>query len=432
MKTGKASLLKGALLALVLSTPAFAGNGINHGDTAWLLVATALVVMMTPAGLAMFYAGMARVKNVLNTIGMSYIAYAVASVVWVVIGYSLAFGKDIGGFIGGLNHLFLSGIGVNNVSGTIPALLFVSFQMAFAGIAVAIVSGSVIERMKFSSWAIFSALWIIFVYAPIAHWVWGDGGWLLKMGALDFAGGAVIHINAGISGLALAYLVGKRKGYGKTAMFPSSIALTALGVGLLWFGWFGFNGGSALAANQSAALALITTNTAAAMGAITWMIIEWMRDGHPTVLGIVSGVVAGLVGITPAAGFVGIIGALIIGITSAIVGYFGVAILKPKLGYDDSLDAFGVHGLCGMWGAIATGLFANPSMSGKAGLFFGNPYQVVVQLISVIAVTLYAGIVTLIVGSVVKVITGGLRVDDEQEYDGLDKSIHGERAFELE
>ncbi|SNR69497.1 ammonium transporter [Desulfurobacterium atlanticum] len=430
MRTGKAAL-QSLMLALAMFSPAFAAGKIDSGDTAWLLISTALVVMMTPAGLAMFYAGMSRAKNILNTIGMSYVSYAVASVVWVVIGYSLAFGNDIGGFIGGLNHLFLSGIGVNDVSGTIPALLFVSFQMAFAGIAIAIVSGSVIERMKFSAWIIFSALWIVFVYAPIAHWVWGDGGWLLKMDALDFAGGAVIHINAGITGLVLAYLVGKRKGYGKKPFFPSSIALTALGVGLLWFGWFGFNGGSALAANQSAALALITTNTAAAMGALTWMIVEWVRDGHPTVLGIVSGVVAGLVGITPAAGFVNVLGALIIGITSAIVGYFGVAVLKPKLGYDDSLDAFGVHGLCGIWGALATGLFADPSVSGKAGLFFGNVEQFIVQLISVVAVIAYSGIVSFIVAMVVKGIVG-LRVDEEEEFDGLDKAVHGERGFELE
>ncbi len=430
MRLGKAAVLAG-LSVLLASVPAFAGT-VNSGDTAWVITATALVIMMTPAGLALFYGGMVRSKNILNTIALSYVSFAVASLLWIAIAYTIAFGPDIGGFVGGLSHIFLSGFSPNTVSSyaNIPAYAFVGFQMAFAGIAIALVSGSLVERLKLSSWIFISALWIIFVYAPIAHWVWAHGGWLNKMGALDFAGGAVIHINAGISGLVLALLLGKRKGYGKEAFFPISIVLTALGAALLWFGWFGFNGGSALAANGSAATAILTTNLAASAAMLMWMLIEYIRDGKPTVLGAASGVVAGLVGITPAAGFVGFAGAMIIGAIAAIVGYFGVSILKPLFGYDDSLDVFGVHGLCGMWGALATGIFANPSICGKAGLVYGNAAQMIPQIVSIIAVVVYAGIVTFIIGIITKAIFG-LKVDENVEVEGLDKAIHGESGFRL-
>jgi len=285
--------------------------------------------------------------------------------------------------------------------------------------------------MKFSAWILFSVLWLTFAYAPICYWAWG-GGWMAKMGALDFAGGTVVHINAGVAGLVLSCIVGKRRGYGKDAMFPSSVTLTTLGAGLLWFGWFGFNAGSALAANGIAAAAFLTTNTSAAVAAITWMTLEWMVTKKPTVLGIASGIVAGLVGITPAAGFVDLSGAIVIGLGAGALGYMAVTVLKPKLGYDDSLDAFGVHGLCGVWGALATGLFANPAINPDGvGLFFGNPGQVWIQFLSIIGTAGYTAVVTAIIAVITKTVTGGLRVSDEQEITGLDSAIHGERGFEV-
>ena len=291
---------------------AIASEGINSGDTAWIIVSTALVMMMTPAGLALFYGGLSRYKNLLNTYAMTLVAYCLASVIWVMWGYSLAFGPDKAGIIGGLENAFLTGIGVNSVSGTIPTYVFVLFQMTFAGITVALVLGSIVDRMKFSSWIVFTVLWVTLIYAPIAHWVWG-GGWMGNLGALDFAGGNVVHINAGVAGLVLSRMVGKRIGYGKEAMFPSSIALTALGAALLWFGWFGFNAGSQLAADGVAGSAFLVTNTSAAMGALAWMFIEWKVNKKPTILGMASGVVSGLVAITPAAGFVNMPASLIIG-----------------------------------------------------------------------------------------------------------------------
>jgi Amt family ammonium transporter len=414
------------------SSSAFAADAIDTGDTAWIIVATALVMVMTPAGLALFYGGMSRYKNLLNTYAMTFVAYALGSVVWVMWGYSLAFGPDIAGVVGGLDHAFLAGIGVNSVSGTIPTLVFVVFQMTFAAITVALVLGSVVDRMKFSSWIVFTVLWLTFIYSPIAHWVWG-GGWMGSMGALDFAGGTVVHINAGVAGLVLSYVVGKRLGYGKTPMFPSSVSLCALGAALLWFGWFGFNAGSELAADGIAASAFLVTNTSAAMGALGWMFAEWLINKKPTLLGIASGVVAGLVAITPAAGFVGLVSSLIIGGVAGVLGFFSVAILKSKIGYDDSLDAFGVHGMCGIWGALATGLFANPAINelGK-GVFFGNPGQLVIQAVSIVGTIVFTAIGTLIVVYVTKAITGGLRVSEEDEILGLDNAIHGERAFEIE
>jgi Amt family ammonium transporter len=363
---------------------------------------------------------------------MTIVAYCLASVIWVMWGYSLAFGPDKAGIIGGLDNLFLAGIGVDSVYGSIPTYVFVLFQMTFAGITVALVLGSIVDRMKFSAWIVFTVLWITFIYTPIAHWVWG-GGWMSKLGALDFAGGNVVHINAGVAGLVLSLMLGKRIGYGKEAMFPSSVALTALGAALLWFGWFGFNAGSQLAADGVAGSAFLVTNTSAAIGALSWMFIEWIVNKKPTILGMASGVVSGLVAITPAAGFVNMPASLIIGLVAGVLGFYSVAVLKQKIGYDDSLDAFGVHGMCGIWGAVATGLFANPSITeGAAGLFYGNPKQLLIQIVSILATAIFTAIGTLIVGYITKLVTGGLRVEEESEVTGLDNTLHGERAFEIQ
>jgi Amt family ammonium transporter len=415
----------------VIPSVAFAENVLNSGDTAWMIVSTALVMMMTPAGLALFYGGMSRHKNLLNTFAMTFAAYCIGSIVWVIWGYSIAFGTDFNGLFGGLGHLFLNGIDVNSLSGTIPTYVFVVFQMTFAGITAALVLGAIVDRMKFSSWLVFAALWITFIYCPIAHWVWG-GGWLSKIGALDFAGGNVVHINAGVAGLMLTLFVGKRIGYGKEAMFPSSVALTALGAALLWFGWFGFNAGSQLAADGIAGSAFLVTNTSAAMGGLSWMFLEWHLNRKPTVLGLASGVVAGLVSITPAAGFVDLPASLIIGLVAGILGFYCVAKLKHKAGYDDSLDAFGVHGMCGLWGALATGLFANPAVNKLGtGLFYGNPKQLLIQIISIVATAGFTAVGTIIIIYITKLITGGLRVEQDEEIKGLDSSLHGERAFDL-
>ena len=429
-------LLFAAIITLMVTSGvtmgrAFAGDGLDSGDTAWMIVATALVMLMTPAGLALFYSGMSRYKNLLNTFAMTFAAYCLGAVVWVMWGYTLAFGPDVGGVIGGLQHLFLNGIGPGDVSGTIPTLTFVMFQMTFAGITVAIVLGAAVDRMKFSSWIVFTVLWLTVVYSPMCHWVWG-GGWIEEIGALDFAGGNVVHINAGVAGLVLALVLGKRTGYGKDAMFPSSVTLTALGAAMLWFGWFGFNAGSQLAADGVAASAFMVTNTSAAMGALAWMFAEWFVDKKPSLLGLASGAVAGLVGITPAAGFVGLPAALAIGLVAGVLGYVSVAKLKHRLGYDDSLDAFGVHGICGMWGALATGLFANPAITeGAVGLFYGNPSQVWIQFLSIVGTIVFVVVATLVVIGVTSLLTGGLRVDPETERQGLDSTVHGERGFEF-
>lgn len=424
-------MFSAAAILLLSESAAFAAEGLNSGDTAWMIVSTALVMMMTPAGLALFYGGMSRYKNMLNTYAMTLVAYCLASVIWMMWGYTLAFGPDKGGVIGGMRHVFMSGIGVESLSGTIPTSVFALFQMTFAGITVALVLGSVVDRMKFSSWIIFTLLWVTFVYCPVAHWVWG-GGWMAQMGALDFAGGTVVHINAGVAGLVVALVLGKRIGYRKEAMFPSSIALTALGAAMLWFGWFGFNAGSQLAADGVAGSAFLVTNTSAASGALAWMFAEWIVTRKPTVLGIASGIVAGLVAITPAAGFVDLSASLVIGIVAGILGFFSVSKLKARAGYDDSLDAFGVHGVCGMWGALATGLFANPAVleTGR-GLFYGNPKQLWIQGVSILATMAFTLVATGIVIFVTRWITGGLRVSTEKEIEGLDSSLHGERAFEI-
>jgi Amt family ammonium transporter len=419
-----------SIIPLLLSSLAFAEGQapkLDTGDIAWMLTATALVMLMSLPALAIFYGGLAKAKDTLNTIAMVFTAYAIASVVWVIYGYTLAFGTDIGGVIGSPEKLFLSGVDVKSLQGTIPELLFVAFQGTFAAITVALISGSYVERMKFSAWLLFSILWVSFVYVPVAHWVWGNG-FLAKLGALDFAGGTVVHINAGIAGLVGALILGKRK---DTALIPSNLPMVVIGTGLLWFGWFGFNAGSAVASNALASVALLNTNVATAVAALSWMFVEWLHAKKPTVLGIASGAIAGLVAITPAAGFVNVIGAIIIGLVAGVVPYFAVAVLKHKLGYDDALDVFGIHGVAGILGAILTGAFADPSINeaGK-GLLYGNPGQVLIQVLSVVVTIIYDAIATLVILIMVKALTG-LRVSPEEEISGLDSSQHREKAYNL-
>lgn len=407
--------------------PAEETPALNGGDTAWMIVATALVMLMTLPGLSLFYGGLAKRKDTLNTMAMSFVTYCIVSVLWVIYGYTFAFGSDVKGIIGSAEKLFLSTVRVESLSGTIPEYIFIVFQLTFAAITVALASGAYIERMKFSAWVFFSILWMTFVYVPVAHWVWG-GGFLAKLGALDFAGGTVVHINAGIAALVGAIFLGKRR---EAMLKPSNLTLVVTGAGLLWFGWFGFNAGSALGSNGLAGVAFINTNTATGIAAISWMFTEWVHTKKPTILGLASGAVAGLVAITPAAGFVNIKGAYIIGIIAGIVPYFAVASIKPKLGYDDSLDAFGIHGVAGTLGAFLTGIFADPSINeaGK-GLLYGNPEQLITQIIAVVVTILYSALVTSVIFIVVKSITG-LRVETEHEIIGLDESQHGEKAYNL-
>jgi Amt family ammonium transporter len=395
---------------------------IDTGDTAWILVSTALVMLMTP-GLALFYGGMVRGKNVLGTIMHSFFILCLISVQWVLWGYSLSFGEDVGGIVGSLNYLGLNGVG-QEPNGTIPHLVFMMFQGMFAVITVALITGAFAERMKFSALVLFALIWTTLVYDPLCHWVWG-GGWLGSLGALDFAGGTVVHISSGASALVAALVIGKRRGYPGEAMPPHNLPLTVLGAALLWFGWFGFNAGSALAADGIAAVAFVATNTATAAAALAWVFAEWLYRGKPTVLGAASGAVAGLVAITPAAGFVGPMSSIIIGIGAGIFCYVAVGIVKPLLGYDDSLDVFGIHGVGGTWGAIATGLFASV---GAKGLFFGNPGQLVKQIVGVVATWVLAIVVTFVV---LKVLDGliGLRVAEEEEVEGLDLTQHGESGY---
>lgn len=434
------------LTLLALPVLAFAEDTLNTGDTAWMMVSTALVLLMTPAGLALFYAGMTRSKNALNTFSMVMGAFVLAFVVWIVVGYSIAFGANenafLQNFFGGFDHVMLSGVNWTDLSGSYPTYVFIAFQGTFAAITVAIAAGSVIGRMKFSTWMIIVALWGVLVYAPVAHLVWGgDGALLFDDGALDFAGGTVVHMNGGLAGLVLAILVGKRMGYPTTAMKPFSIILTAVGAALLWFGWYGFNGGSAFGANAIAGLAVLTTTIATAAAAVTWMLLEWFVFKKATLLGIASGVIAGLVSITPAAGFVDVTGAFILGIVGSIVAFFGVIKLKKMLGYDDSLDAFGIHFLAGMWGALATAFLALKDVDllwdgplkesitkGEAPDVMG---QFMVQLESVIVVGLWTLIGTVIVYYIASALTGGARVDEESEHDGLDESLHGEKGVNL-
>lgn len=415
------------------ATPAAAAAAlkIDTGDTAWMIVATALVMLMTLPGLALFYGGLAKRKDMLNTMAMSFAAFCIVSVLWVLYGYTFTFSGDIGGIIGDGAKLFLSGVGVNSITDlakTIPEYIFVAYQLTFAAITVALASGAYIERMKFSAWILFSVLWMTFAYVPVAHWVWG-GGFLAKLGALDFAGGTVVHINAGVAALVGALVLGRRR---QPALVPNNLTLVVTGAGLLWFGWFGFNAGSALAANGLAGAAFINTNTATAVAAAAWTAVEWMHSKKPTVLGLASGAVAGLVAITPAAGFVNVSGALCIGMAAGVVSFFSVAAMKPRLGYDDTLDAFGIHGVAGTLGAILTGVFADPSINeaGK-GLLYGNPGQLLTQTIAVGVTLVYTGTVTFVIFMVVRALVG-LRVDEEAELAGLDETEHGERAYNLQ
>ncbi|MGE4397124.1 MAG: ammonium transporter [Sulfurimonas sp.] len=410
----------------MLAVPSFvlAEDVLSSGDTAWMLVATAFVMLMTPAGLALFYGGLTRSKNVLNTIGMSLGAYAIGTLVWVLVGYSVAFGE---GDIIGSGKLLLSGITSETLSGTIPELLFVAFQGTFAAIAVAIASGSMIERVKFSTYILFAALWIIVVYAPVTHWAWG-GGETLNFGEMDFAGGTVVHLNAGVAGLVVALILGRRRDYGKVAIKPFSPVLVALGAALLWFGWFGFNAGSELAADGVAASAFLVTNVAAALGVIGWIIAEWFVYKKATIVGGASGAVAGLVAITPASGSAGVEGAIVIGLVGGVLGFFAVAKLKNMFKVDDALDAFWIHGLVGIWGSIATAIFIAPYAMPEA-------YDMVSQLVSqfkAIGLTIvYSAIATAAVYFLASMLTGGGRVDDESETRGLDETVHGEKALNL-
>ncbi len=404
---------------------------MNTGDTAFVLTSAALVMLMTP-GLALFYGGMVRNKNVLGTIMQSFIILGIVTLEWVLWGYSLSFGPDHGGIIGGLGWFGLKGVGMTPspyYGSTIPHLAFMIFQCMFAIITAALITGAFAERMKFSAFLVFTLLWTTLVYNPLAHWVWGAGGWIGRIGGLDFAGGTVVHISSGISALAAALVVGKRIGYGSTAYIPHNVPMTITGAAILWFGWFGFNAGSALARNGLAASAFVVTHIASAIAALSWIIMEWIHRGKPTILGAASGAVAGLVAITPASGFVGPVSSIVIGGLAGIICYGGV-LLKARLGYDDSLDVVGIHGFGGAWGALATGLFASTMVNpnGANGLFFGRPVQLWTQFVSVVATMAFAFFMTLIILKVVDLIIG-LRLSEEEEVRGMDTSLHNETGY---
>jgi ammonium transporter len=423
-------------VAALLSFPTvvFAAEApiIDTGDTSFMLLSAALVLLMTP-GLALFYGGMVRKKNVLSTIMHSFIIMGLISIQWVLFGYTLAFGSDHYGLIGGLDWLGLIGVGqdpVADYAATIPALVFMAFQLMFAIITPALISGAIAERMKFSAFVLFILLWAALIYDPLAHWVWGVGGFLRNLGALDFAGGTVVHISSGFTGLVAALILGKRNNLGKEPIHPHHIPMTILGAGLLWFGWFGFNAGSALGANGLAAAAFVTTNTSAAAAALAWAVVERFHRGKPTILGAASGAVAGLVAITPAAGFVTPLSSIAIGLIGGAVCYFAVSVLKSKLKYDDALDCFGVHGIGGTWGALATGIFATTTVNpaGYDGLLYGNPAQLGIQALAVGTTIAFVVIGTFIILKAVSLVTN-LRASEEEESTGLDLSMHGERAY---
>lgn len=440
-----------ALLALITPTILFAQEAataavpeptpyIDFGNTAWMIVATALVMLMTIPGLALFYGGLVRQKNVLNILMQCFILTAVITLEWVFFGYSLSFSSSTGvlaPFIGGFDWAFLNGIGINDVSpyyisqatARIPHLSFVLFQCMFAVITPALIIGAYAERIKFRGFLIFSVLWAIFVYNPVAHWVWSADGWLFKLGALDFAGGTVVHINAGIAALVMTLMIGSRRNYNNHPTAPHNIPLVVIGAALLWFGWFGFNAGSGLAADGLALSAFLSTHVATATAAFTWAILDWTINQKPTVIGICTGAVAGLVAITPAAGFVGVTGAVAIGILVAVVCYFMVSVVKHKYGYDDSLDAFGVHGIGGIIGALATGLLATPAIqSSYSGLFYGNPKQLYIQLIATVATMVFSGVMTYVIFKIVDKLFG-IRATMKEEIAGLDISQHNEMAY---
>ena len=400
---------------------------INPADNVWILVSTALVFLMSIPGLAIFYGGLTRTKSILNTIMMVFVAFGIVSLIWIIYGYSLSFGKDIGGIIGNLNYFLLSGIKLTDPapsSNNLYHYLFIFFQMTFAAITVALMAGAFIERMKFTAWILITVLWGTFVYFPVAHWIWG-GGWLSNVGTLDFAGGLVVHETSGIGALIGALVLGKRK---EPIMLPSNLALVAIGTGLLWFGWFGFNGGSALGINQVAVSAAFATTIAAFMGGLTWMFAEWILFKKPTSLGMFTGIIAGLATITPAAGFVDLGGAIIIGILGGIVCFVAVVYVKNKFGYDDSLDVFGVHGVGGMLGALLLAVFAKAEVGEVAGALYGDFSQITPQIIGIVAVGTYTTVVTFIIFKVIDAFVG-LRVLKDEEVEGLDEKIHGERVI---
>ncbi|MBI5193768.1 MAG: ammonium transporter [Nitrospirae bacterium] len=408
---------------------------INSGDTAFILISAALVMLMTIPGLALFYSGLVRRKNVLGTMMQSFILVGLITVQWVLFGYSIAFGPDRMGIIGGLEWLGLSGVGLipnPDYAATIPHQTFMIYQCMFAIITPCLIAGAYAERMKFSAFVIFSLLWTTIVYDPLAHWVWGLGGWMRNMGALDFAGGTVVHISSGITALLAAILIGKRVGYMREPMPPHNMTLVVMGASLLWFGWFGFNAGSALTSGGLATSAFVVTHIAAAAALLAWTFVEWVHHGKPTILGAASGAVAGLVAITPASGFVGPVSAILIGIGAGVICFYSVVILKNKFGYDDSLDAFGVHGVGGTWGAIATGLFASKAVNpaGADGLFFGNPHQLWIQVIATVASLVFAFVVSFILLKIVDLIVG-LRVSNEDEIMGLDLTQHNETGYSM-
>jgi Amt family ammonium transporter len=416
---------------LKIGLPASASAKVDPGDTAWILISAALVMLMTP-GLALFYGGMVRTKNVLGTIMHSFIIIAIISVQWVLFGYSLAFGPDIGGIIGSLSWFGLNGVGLDpypDYAATVPHQAFMIYQAMFAIITPALITGAIAERMKFKTFLVFTLLWATLVYDPVAHWVWGAGGWIRHLGALDFAGGTVVHISSGISALAAAILVGRRKGFRVEPMAPHNLPMTITGAAILWFGWFGFNAGSAIAAGKLSTSAFVVTHIATAAAAISWPMMEWIYRGKPTTLGAASGAVAGLVAITPGSGFVGPMPALFIGLIAGILCYIGV-VSKNRFSYDDSLDVVGVHGVGGSWGALATGLFASKAINdtGNNGLFFGNPGLLGVQALAVVVTWVYAFVVTLVLLKILDW-TMGLRVSDEEEESGLDLSQHSETGY---
>jgi len=428
VRTAGGAALVAALTAMpaLAQQPAEATPTLDTGDTAWMLTSTALVLMMTIPGLALFYGGMVRKKNVLATVMQSFATACLMSVLWMVIGYSIAFGDGgaLNAYMGGLEKMFLAHLTKDGLQGTIPESLFMTFQMTFAIITPALICGAVADRMKFSSLLVFLALWLIVVYAPICHWVWG-GGFLGSDGVLDFAGGTVVHINSGIAGLVCALVLGRREGYGSENMAPHNLVLTIIGASLLWVGWFGFNAGSAVGANGAAGMAMAVTQIATAAAALAWMFVEWIVHRKPSVLGIASGAVAGLVAITPAAGFVAPMGALLIGIAAGVVCFIASTSVKRALGYDDSLDVFGIHGVGGIVGAILTGVFAVEAIGGTPGLLEGNAAQVPLQVYGIIATIIWCAVATFVILMVVKAIMG-LRVEKQTEIEGLDINLHGE------
>jgi ammonium transporter, Amt family len=420
----KPMAVAGLVAGLLAASTGFAqAEGLNSGDTSWVLAATCLVLLMTIPGLALFYGGLVRKKNVLATVMQSFAACCLVTILWIVIGYSLAF-SGTGPFIGNLDRLFLMGMGKESLTGTIPEVLFMVFQMTFAIITPAVICGSFADRMKFSSLLVFMSAWLLLVYAPVAHWVWG-GGFLAQWGVLDFAGGTVVEINSGVAGLVSALMLGKRRGYPQEAMVPHNLVLSVTGASLLWVGWLGFNGGSALAANATAAVALVNTQIAGAAGALAWMAMEWNLHKKPSVLGIISGAVAGLVAITPSCAFVSPIGAIVVGAAAGLACLYVSTSVKRRLGYDDSLDVFGVHGVGGLVGMIGIGLLASASWGGTAGLLEGNPQQLGLQVLACVIVALWCAVASFAMLWVIDRLMG-LRVSREAEIEGLDLNLHGE------